>query len=102
MQKIEKEKAQSPFVLAIIDLIDVYHYADVFDQERYAWIGWQKYAKYAECDTLIKLADRLFWAFNPSAKTQEDWIKWDSGYDVRVYDANMACVYAAHEKLPEK
>ena len=102
METVKKEDAQSPFIIAMIDLIDAYHYADVFDDNRYAWIGWQEYAKYTDYDMMVKLADRLFWAFNPSAKTQEDWTKWDSGYDVRVYDANHACVYKAHEKLPKE
>ncbi|MGD0576732.1 MAG: hypothetical protein ABSA74_01520 [Candidatus Staskawiczbacteria bacterium] len=102
METIKKELATPPFVIAIIDLIDAYHYADVFDRERYAWLGWQKYAQYTDYDMVVKLADRLFWAFNPSAKTQPEWYEWDAGYDVRIYDKDMKCVYKAHEKLPEK
>lgn len=102
MEIIKKESVKQPFTIAIIDLIDAYHYADIFDGERYAWLGWQEYAKYVNYDAMVALADRLFWALNPEAKTQEDWIKWDAGYDVRVYDANFSCVYKAHEKLPER
>lgn len=102
MQTIEKEKAVPPYVIAIIDLFDCYHYADIVDKDRYAWIGWQDYAKYVDFDVVIGMADRLFWALNPSAKTQAEWYEWDAGFDVRIYDKNYACVYKAHEKLPEK
>jgi len=102
METIKRELAKSPFTIAIIDLIDAYHYADVFDQERYAWLGWQEYAKYIDYDMVIALADRLFWALNPTVKTQQEWIEWDAGYDVRVYDADLSCAYRAHEKLLQK
>jgi len=102
MRKIKEEKTKPPFVIAIIDLIDAYHYADICDEERYAWLGWQEYAKYVDYDMVVALADRLFWALNPKAKTQPEWYKYDAGYDVRVYDKNNACVYKAHEKLPKE
>jgi len=102
METIKKEKPKPPFTIAIIDLIDAYHYADVFDEERYAWLGHQAYAEYVVYDIVMALSDRLFWALNPDAKTQEDWIEWESGYDVRIYDADSSCVYKAHEKLAEK
>lgn len=97
----EGNKGKPPYKLAIIDLLDAYHYADVFDDERYAWFGWQEYAKYTDYDMLVALADRLFWAFNPNAKTQAEWYKWDAGHDVRIYDADNCCLYKAHEKLPK-
>lgn len=96
------DNIKPPFVVAILDLIDTYHYADFFDKERYAFLGVGDYAKYVNYEMIVQLADRLFWALNPDAKTQEDWIEWDAGYDVRVYDADSACVYKAHSKLPEK
>jgi len=102
MKIIKKEEAKSPFRVAIIDLIDAYHYADFFDEERYNWLGWTEYSNYTGYEAVIALADRLFWALNPDAKTQADWIEWDAGYDVRVYDDNSQCIYKAHEKLPEE
>lgn len=102
METAKKELAVSPFVIAIIDLIDAYHYADVFDEERYAWLGVQAYAKYVDYDSVVKLSDRLFSALNPGKETQEKWYELDDGYDIRVYDKNMKCVYKAHEKLPIK
>lgn len=90
-----------PYRIAVIDLIDAYHYADFFEDSRYAWFGWQDYAQYTKYDIVLALADRLFWAFNPDAKTQADWIKWEAGYDVRIYDAESNCLYKAHTKLPK-
>ncbi len=88
-----------PFTVMIIDLLDAYHYADFFeDEKRYCVVG-DNFTKYNGC---VKLANRLFWALNPKDKTQEDWIKWDDGWDVRVYDKEYNCVYKAHEILPEK
>lgn len=65
-------------------------------------MGWQEYAKYVDYGVVVKLSDRLFEALNPGKKTQYQWYELDDGYDVRVYDKNNACVYKAHEKLPEK
>lgn len=102
MQTISKEQSVSPFKLVILDLFDAYHFADFFEEEwRYAWLT-GGYAPINSYDTIVALADRLFWALNPGAKTQQDWIEWDAGYDVRVYDANSLCVYKAHDKLPQR
>jgi hypothetical protein len=101
MKTEPKEQAKPPFKVAIIDLIDAYHYADFFDDERYAWVGYQGYASYVDYDKTVALADRLFWALNPTAATQEDWTEWEAGFDVHIYDTNNACVYKAHEKLPK-
>ena len=76
----------------------VYHYADIFDDERYGLIG----DNYSDYDTCVELADRLFWALNPSADSLEEWTRLEAGHDVRVYDTEDRCVYKAHEKLPGK
>ena len=96
----EKENIKPPFTLAIIDLFDAYHYADVVDGWRYAWLT-GGYAPVQDYDIIVATADRLFWALNPEAKTQFEWYELDAGYDVRVYDADSKCVYKAHAKLPE-
>lgn len=102
METLKKEAAVPPFVVAIIDLIDAYHYADIFDKERYAWLGWQGYAQYADYDAVIGLSDRLFSALNPGKDTQEKWCELNEGYDIRFYDKDMNCVYRAYEKLPRE
>ena len=97
-----KDNTKPPFKLAIIDLFDAYHYADFFEYDwRYAWLT-GGYAPIQDYDKITAMADRLFWALNPDAKTQKEWYKWEAGYDVRVYDADLDCVYKAHEKLPEQ
>ncbi|MBI4066461.1 hypothetical protein HY411_01980 [Candidatus Gottesmanbacteria bacterium] len=102
METVRKELAKSPFIIAIIDLFDAFHYADFFDEEwRYAWLT-GGYAPVTNYDTIVATADRLFWALNPLAKTQAEWTEWEDGYYVRVYDTNGACVYKAHEKLPKE
>ena len=87
-----------PLMIVLIDLMDAYYYADVFDEERYTAIR-QKYSDY---DIACGLTDRLFWALNPNDKTREKWVTRDAGWDVRIYDADYKCVYKAHEKLPAK
>lgn len=86
-----------PYTVVIIDLFDAYAYADVFDAERYAFVG----KNYTDLDKCIGLADRLFSALNPDATTQAEWTEWDAGHDVRIYDADFKCLYKAHEKLPQ-
>lgn len=90
-----EEEYKMPFTVAIIDLLDAYHYADIFDDERYAIVG-KNFISYNGC---VKMADRLFVALNPDKHTQAEWIELDDGWDVRVYDANAKCVYKGHEKL---
>lgn len=92
-----ENKIKTPLTVAIIDMFDAYHYADVFDAERYAVIG-KNYTNFEKAEAL---ADRLFSALNFGDKTQADWVKWEAGYDVRIYDADSRCVYKAHEKLPK-
>jgi hypothetical protein len=102
METISKEEAVPPFKLAILDLFDANHYADFFGEGwRYAWLT-GGYAPITDYDKIVGMADRLFWALNPDKKTQKEWYYLDAGYDVRVYDANSACVYKAHEKLPKE
>lgn len=101
MKITPREGAVPPFVIAIVDLFDCYHYADFVSEDRYSWIGWQPYAQYANLNIVIGIADRLFWALNPKATTQQEWYEWDAGFDVRVYDKNHNCIYKAHERLPD-
>lgn len=91
------EEIKMPLTVTVIDMFDAYHYADVFDAERYAIIG----KNYTNLEKATVLADRLFIALNFGDKTQTDWIKWEAGHDVRIYDADNNCIYKAHEKLPK-
>ncbi len=96
-KKLIEIEGEPLYTVAIIDLLDAYHYADIFDDERYAIVG-NNFASYAGS---VELADRLFTALNPCKKNQSEWIEWDDGWDVRIYDKNSRCVYKAHEKLPK-
>src|SRR3989344_3265283 len=87
-----------PFAVVVIDLMDAYFFADVFDEDRYKIIA----NDYTDLDIVIPLADRLFWALNPNDKTQEEWVRRDAGFDVHVYDSKMRTVYKAHQKTPEQ
>jgi phage gp29-like protein len=100
MNTIPREQAKPPYTIAIIDLLDAMHYADVFDDERYDVIPDITHG-FTDTEKCIALADRLFFALNPRVKTQADWYEFDDGWDVRVYESERACVYAGHQKLPE-
>ncbi len=93
----DNEKFKSPYSIAIIDLLDAYHYADVFEDDRFAVIA----RNFIDLDKSIALADRLFRALNPDSKSQEEWCEYDDGFDVRIYDSEAQCAYKAHERLPE-
>ncbi|MFA5128015.1 MAG: hypothetical protein WC457_03385 [Patescibacteria group bacterium] len=91
------EQMKSPFTIYVIDLLDAYHYADIFEDERYALIG----DNYTDIQDAVTLADRLFSALNYNKKTLAEWTEFDDGHDVRIYDVDNHCVYKAHEKLPK-
>ncbi len=95
-------KKKKTYKIAIIDMFLVnYHFADVYGEEwRYAWLTGGPYP-YDSYETVVAMADRLFWAFNPLSKTQEEWIEGGT-YDVRVYDNSHSCLYRACEKLPKE
>ena len=96
------EKTENTLVtyrIAIIDLFDAYYLTTDFDEWRYAWIG-TNYPFFG-LEGCVKIADRLFKALNGEYMTQAECFKYDSGYDVRIYDSNWNCVYMAHSKLPE-
>lgn len=93
-----EEQGNGLMKVVVLDLFDAYHYADVFDDWRYKVIT----DNFSNFDKAKELADRLFWALNPEAKTQPEWYKWDAGFDVHVYDAKGKMLYRAHEKLPKE
>jgi len=100
MHTIPKEQAKPPFRIVILDLLDAMHYADVFDDVRYGYVP-NINNDFTNLDRCITITDQIFAALNPKPKTQEEWYRYDEGWDVRVYDSEHACVYAGHQKLPE-
>lgn len=99
LRRMKNEKA-TPYKLAIIDLFDAYHYADAFEDWRYAWLT-GGHAPITIIDKAKGLADRLFKALNPTATTQPEWYEWDAGYDVWVFGNNDEVIYKAHTLLPD-
>jgi|GEM_PF-3000120 len=94
----QNEVSKAPFTIVVMDLLDANHYADVFDDWRYKVIG-ENFTHFVGC---TEIADRLFWALNPKAKTQADWCESESGYDVHVYGSEASRLYRAHTKLPKE
>lgn len=92
------DQYEGPYGVVIIDLTDAYHYADVYDEERYKLLG----KNWASLEGAQSLADRLFFALNPKDATQEDWCQYDGGWDVWVANCHGHCVYKAHTKLPKE
>ncbi len=95
--KTKEKQFKLPYTIAIIDLMDAYHYADVFDDDRYKILA----SDFSSLEHCIALADRLFLALNPNDRTRAEWHYMDKGWDVRIYDKEASCVYKAHEKLPK-
>lgn len=91
-KKIEDRKA--PFSVVVLDMMDRYYYADVVDE-----MG--LYKKLDDYGKAIALADALFVINNYGWEDLQAMNNVDGGYDVRVYNSDMACIYAAHEKYKD-
>ncbi len=85
------------FQLAIIDTMDAYYFADIFDDYRYE-IYWIE----DELEVVKMLADSYFKIKNFKWDSLKEMNDLDGGYDVRVYDENYNCLYKAHEKYEKK
>lgn len=92
-KSVEAQKA--PFSVIVLDMMDRYYYSDVVDQMGF-------YKKLNDYGKAIALADALFVTKNHGWESLEEMNNADGGYDVRVYNADMGCIYAAHEKYKEK
>lgn len=80
-----------PYTVVILDATDAYYYADVMgSMEEFDTVESLNLAK--------KLADSLFIVKNYRWKSLEEMNSCDGGYDVRIYDKNHSCIYAAHTK----
>lgn len=84
-----------PYAIVILDATDAYYYADVMDNmESFDTVDSFELAK--------ELADALFVVKNYKWESLEAMNHVDGGYDVRVYDKNLSCVFAAHERYKNK
>ncbi len=95
--RINNDKATylPPFSVVLLDAMDAYYYADVMDK----MIEVTKVETYEKA---VAIADALFVVKNQGWESLQAMNDVDGGYDVRVYDSTMACVYAAHTKYINK
>lgn len=94
--KINEDKTtyKSPYTVVLLDAMDAFYYADVMS-------NMEEVAKEESLEKAIATADALFVEKNKGWESLEAMNSLDAGYDVRVYDSNFSCVYAAHTKYIE-
>lgn len=95
--KINNDKATyiPPFSVVLLDAMDAYYYADVMDKM-------EEVTKVETYEKAVAIADALFVVKNQGWESLQAMNDIDGGYDVRVYDSTMSCVYAAHTKYINK
>ncbi len=89
-----KTTYKPPFSIVVLDAMDAYYYADVMDKMELA-------GKEEDLGKAIAIADALFVMKNHGWESLQAMNEVDGGYDVRVYDSTLSCVYAAHIKYIE-
>src|SRR3989338_1547121 len=94
--KINNDKStyKPPFSIVLVDAMDAYYYADVMGKM-------EEVGKEEDLGKAIAIADALFVLKNKGWESLRAMNDVDGGYDVRVYDSTMSCVYAAHTKYIE-
>ena len=84
-----------PFEIVILDAMDMAYLADVMEDRMYLFDTLEDYG------IGVALADALFVTKNYGWKSLQAMNELDAGYDVRVYNKNNACIYAAHTRFKE-
>lgn len=84
-------------MVVLIDAQDAYYYSDVFDEEKM-----QPFDKFDNLQKARIIADALFILKNYKWKSLKAMNELDGGWDIRIYDANLSCVYAAHQTFNKK
>lgn len=87
----DKNTYKPPFIVVLLDAMDAYYYADVMDKM-------EEVTKTETYEKAVAIADALFVVKNYGWESLQAMNDVDGGYDVRVYDSTMSCVYAAHTK----
>lgn len=86
-----------PYEVIIFDMLDAFYWADVVEKmELFDTIDDLGRAR-AVADALFVLKHYKF-----NYKSLQEMNELDDGYDVRVFDKNFSCVYAAHTKFKDK
>lgn len=81
-----------PFVVVLMDATDAYYYADIMESMEIV-------KKFEDLGKACAYADALFVLKNIGWESLEAMHEVDGGYDVRVFDVSLQCVYAAHTKF---
>lgn len=84
-----------PYTVEILDAMDAYYYADVMGRM-------ERFDEFNNLELAKAVADAHFVVKNYKWESLDEMNSRDGGYDVRVYDKNFSCVYAAHERYKEK
>lgn len=84
-----------PFSVVILDAMDAYYYADVMEKM-------DLFDKIEDYKKAVDVANALFVVKNYKWKSLDEMNDCDGGFDVRVYDSNNSCVYAAHTNFLKK
>lgn len=97
MARVNRDKStyKSPFTVVLLDATDAFYYADIMEKM-------EPVDKFNELEKAIVVADSLFVIKNYKWESLQAMNEVDGGYDVRIYDANLSCIYAAHEKYKDK
>ena len=90
----DKTTYKPPFIIVLMDMMDAYYYADVVDKM-------EEVGKEEDLGKAIAIADALFVLKNKGWESLQAMNDVDGGYDVRVFDSTMSCVYAAHTRYIE-
>src|SRR3989344_1860490 len=90
-----KNTYKPPFIVVLLDAMDAYYYADVMEKM-------EEVTKVETYEKAVAIADALFVVKNHGWESLQAMNDVDGGYDVRVYDSAMSCVYAAHTKYINK
>lgn len=97
--KINKDAStyRPPFLVVLIDTFDSYYYADVFEEYKM-----QPFDKFDDLKKAKVVADALFITKNYKWESLDEMNEVDGGWDIRIFDSNLSCVYAAHQTFKKR
>jgi hypothetical protein len=91
----DEKTFKPPYKVVLLDAMDAFYYADIMDKM-------EEYDSTENLELAKKLSDALFIIKNYKWESLAAMNEVDGGWDVRVYDANLSCIYAAHTKYLTK
>lgn len=83
-----------PYTVVLLDATDAYYYADIMD-------NMEPVETLEDFNKARDFADALFVLKNHKWESLKAMNELDGGYDVRIYDKQTTCVYAAHETFKD-